>query len=137
MASADHPVDGGTGGTGPGPAGATGGAAGGATGGAAGGAAGGDAVLREAVAPLAAVPDRGSARPGELAAAEWLVERFRSYGLRARIEPERAHGTYWWPLGLPSAAGLAAGVSALTRGSRPAPGTGRRARRRAGRRLPE
>jgi hypothetical protein len=76
-----------------------------------------DATLREVVAALAAVPDRGSARPGERVAAQWLVERFRRAGCDARIETERAHGSYWWPLGLPSAAGLGAGVAALA-GSR-------------------
>jgi len=71
------------------------------------------AALREVVSTLAAVPDRGSARPGEQVAAEWLAERFRELGCDARVETERAHGTYWWPLGLPSAAGLAAGAAAL------------------------
>jgi len=71
------------------------------------------AALREVVSTLAAIPDRGSARPGEQVAAEWLAERFRELGCDARVETERAHGTYWWPLGLPSAAGLAAGAAAL------------------------
>jgi hypothetical protein len=75
------------------------------------------AALREVVATLAAVPDRGSARPGEERAAQWLADRFRRAGCTARIEEEGAHGTYWWPLGLPSAVGVAAGVAALA-GSR-------------------
>ncbi len=77
-----------------------------------------DATLREVVATLAAVPDRGSARPGERDAAEWLVERFTKLGCDARVETEQAHGSYWWPLGLPSAAALGAGVVALAKGSR-------------------
>ena len=71
------------------------------------------AALREVVSTLAAIPDRGSARPGEQVAATWLAERFRELGCTVRIETERAHGTYWWPLGLPSAAGVVAGVAAL------------------------
>lgn len=78
----------------------------------------GEATLREVVGTLAAIPDRGSARPGERDAAEWLSERFTKLGCDARIETERAHGSYWWPLGLPSAVGLAAGVAALAKGSR-------------------
>jgi Zn-dependent M28 family amino/carboxypeptidase len=78
----------------------------------------GEATLREVVATLAAIPDRGSARPGERDAAEWLTERFAKLGCEARIETERAHGSYWWPLGIPSAVGLAAGVAALAKGSR-------------------
>jgi Zn-dependent M28 family amino/carboxypeptidase len=75
------------------------------------------ATLREVVSTLAAIPDRGSARPGEQVAANWLADRFDSVGCPARVETERAHGTYWWPLGLPSAVGLAAGLAALA-GSR-------------------
>jgi hypothetical protein len=82
-----------------------------------GGSAAGTETLREVVATLADVPDRGSARPGEREAAEWLAARLRRHGCKVEVEEERAHGTYWWPLGLPSAAALAAGVAAL-RGSR-------------------
>jgi len=78
----------------------------------------GEATLREVVGTLAAIPDRGSARPGERDAGEWLSERFTKLGCDARIETERAHGSYWWPLGLPSAVGLVAGVAALAKGSR-------------------
>lgn len=82
-----------------------------------GGSTAGTETLREVVATLADVPDRGSARPGEREAAEWLAARLRRHGCTVEVEEERAHGTYWWPLGLPSAAALAAGVAAL-RGSR-------------------
>jgi Zn-dependent M28 family amino/carboxypeptidase len=78
----------------------------------------GESTLQEVVSTLAAVPDRGSARPGERVAAQWLADRFRALGCEARVETERAHGSYWWPLGLPSAAGLAAGVATLAKGSR-------------------
>ena len=45
--------------------------------------------------------DRETASPGERAAAEWLVERLRAEGAAdARIEEERGHHTFWWPLGL-------------------------------------
>ena len=46
------------------------------------------------------VIDRPSASPGEREAAVWIRDRFRALGLDARIEEERAHGTYWWPLGI-------------------------------------
>ena len=57
-------------------------------------------LAREVVARLAEVPRRGSATTGERRAAElaagWL-------GDGARLEDERAHGTHWWPYGLPAA----------------------------------
>ncbi len=56
---------------------------------------------------------RPSASPGEREAAEWLVERFSELGAKALIEVERAHGTYWWPLGIGAAAGALGGVAAL------------------------
>lgn len=55
--------------------------------------------------------DRETASPGERAAAEWLVERLQAEGAAdAWIEEERGHHTFWWPLGLTSAAGLVAGL---------------------------
>lgn len=68
------------------------------------------ARLREIVSTLAAM-ERGSASDGERRAAEWIRERFAAAGLDARIEPEPAHGTYWWPLGLCSAVATLAGLS--------------------------
>ncbi len=66
-------------------------------------------AMRAAVAHLASI-ERPSASAGEHAAAAWIVARLRELGLDARIETERAHGGYWWPLGLPNAAAaLAAG----------------------------
>jgi hypothetical protein len=57
--------------------------------------------------------DRPSASEGERRAAEWLVERFAELGAEARIEPEPAHGTYWWPLGIGAALGALGGIAAL------------------------
>jgi hypothetical protein len=58
--------------------------------------------------------DRETASPGEHAAAQWLVERLRAEGAAdARIEEERGHHTFWWPLGLTSAAGALAGLRAM------------------------
>jgi hypothetical protein len=61
--------------------------------------------------------DRETATDGERRAAEWLAERLRERGLEPRLETERIHSTYWWPLGLASAAG-AAGALAARRGHR-------------------
>ncbi len=55
-------------------------------------------------------------------AAEWIAERLRGEGLEARVEVERAHGTYWIPLGLLSAAGALAGLAPMG-----GPNRGRRA----------
>src|SRR3954471_16643323 len=63
--------------------------------------------LREVVETLERL-DRSSASDGEREAATWIRDRFRALGLPARVEVERAHGTYWWPLALlTGAAGLA------------------------------
>ena len=66
--------------------------------------------LEGAVRHLASF-DRPSASEGERRAADWIAERLREMGADARVERERAHGTYWWPLGL--LCGLA-GVAGLT-----------------------
>jgi len=73
-------------------------------------------VLAEPVRHLAAV-DRPSASPGERQAAEWIAARLRELGCPTRVEEERAHGTYWWPLGLGAAAGAAGGLLARRGGS--------------------
>lgn len=63
--------------------------------------------MREVVGHLASF-DRPSASAGERRAADWIAARLEVEGCRARVEEERAHGTYWWPLGLlTAAAGLA------------------------------
>jgi hypothetical protein len=64
--------------------------------------------LREVVETLERI-ERPSASPGEREAAEWIRDRFEALGVPARIEEERAHGTYWVPLGLMSAAAAVAG----------------------------
>jgi peptidase M28-like protein len=59
--------------------------------------------------------ERETASAGERAAAEWLADRLRSEGAAdVRLEEERNHQTFWWPLGIACAAGVIAGV----RGSR-------------------
>jgi hypothetical protein len=72
----------------------------------------GEARLRSWLSELAAL-DRPSASEGEREAAEWIVGRLAGLGAEARIETERAHGTYWWPLGLGAAAGAIAGLAGL------------------------
>jgi acetylornithine deacetylase/succinyl-diaminopimelate desuccinylase-like protein len=62
-------------------------------------------VLIERVIRELASYERGSASPGEHRAADWLAGEFREAGCRdLRVEEERAHGGYWWPLGLLNAA---------------------------------
>ncbi len=58
-----------------------------------------------------------SASHGERVAAEWIAARLGEVGCTVRVEEERAHGGYWWSVGLMSAAGVAAGLLAL-RGKR-------------------
>jgi hypothetical protein len=62
------------------------------------------AVIERVVRELAAY-ERESASTGERRAADWLAAELRDAGCRdVRIEEERAHGGYWWPLGLLNAA---------------------------------
>jgi acetylornithine deacetylase/succinyl-diaminopimelate desuccinylase-like protein len=57
-------------------------------------------LIERAVRELASY-ERPSASDGERRAAEWLAGEFRTAGCRnVRVEEERAHGGYWWPLGL-------------------------------------
>jgi hypothetical protein len=81
------------------------------------------ALLERVVRELASY-ERPSASDGERRAAEWLAGELRAAGCReVRVEEERAHGGYWWPLGLLNAgsalAALAGGrlASALTGGA--------------------
>ena len=81
------------------------------------------ALLERVVRELASY-ERPSASEGERRAAEWLAGEFREAGCReVRVEEERAHGGYWWPLGLLNAgsalAALAGGrlASVLTGGA--------------------
>lgn len=59
--------------------------------------------LRALVERLAAI-ERPSASSGERAAAELLREEFAAFGVEGRVEREKAHGTYWWPVGIPTLA---------------------------------
>ncbi len=75
---------------------------------------------REAIRHLAAF-ERPSASDGERRAAEWIAQRLRDHGAEARVEEERAHGTYWWPITLANLLAAGSGLRALRR-----PGLGRR-----------
>jgi hypothetical protein len=56
--------------------------------------------------------ERASASEGERRAAELIAEDLRAAGARdVRVEEERAHGTYWWPLGLLALGGAIASLS--------------------------
>ena len=67
------------------------------------------ALIERVVRELASY-ERPSASEGERRAAEWIADELREAGCRdVRVEEERAHGGYWWPLGLLNAgAALAA-----------------------------
>ena len=65
----------------------------------------------EAVVRHLAVINRPSASAGEREGQEWLAERLREEGCGVTLDAERAHGTYWWPLGVLCAA---AGSASLT-----------------------
>jgi hypothetical protein len=77
-----------------------------------------DPVLTPAPAPVAdplrAIIDRlagmrrASCSAGEHEAADWIAQTLRDLGAQAEVERTSIHGTYWWPLGLTSAGGLAA-----------------------------
>jgi len=69
-----------------------------------------EARSRELIGELAAF-ERPSASDGEKRAAVIIAEQLRADGCDAELEQERAHGTYWWPLGLLT---LASGLAALT-----------------------
>jgi hypothetical protein len=58
-----------------------------------------------------AAMDRPSASDGERRAAELIAKQLKSLGCQVTVEEERAHGGYWWPIGLVNA--LAAGAGAL------------------------
>ena len=68
--------------------------------------------LRDRVERLAAI-ERGSASSGEARAAELIAAELRDAGAEVVVEHERAHGTYWWPVGLLTAK---AGLAGLMRG---------------------
>jgi hypothetical protein len=68
------------------------------------------ARLRELLDELCSF-DRETATGGERRAAEWLAERLAEAGVESRLEEERLHSTFWWPLGITSAAGALAGIA--------------------------
>lgn len=74
--------------------------------------------LRATIAELTAYV-RPSASAGERRAAEWIAARLESFGHPARVEVERAHGGYWWPLGVLNVASAAAAVAMRRGGVRP------------------
>ena len=61
---------------------------------------------------------RPSASEGERIAAESIAEHLRELGCETEVEQERAHGGYWWPIGLANAVAATAAVAAL-RGAGP------------------
>jgi hypothetical protein len=68
------------------------------------------ALLERVVRELASY-ERPSASDGERRAAEWLADELRAAGCReVRVEEERAHGGYWWPVGLLNAASALAAM---------------------------
>ncbi len=74
--------------------------------------------LRATVEHLSSI-ERPSASDGERRAAEWIRERLNGSSADALIEEEPAHGTYWIPLGLMTAAAGLVGLTAA-RGGRAA-----------------
>jgi peptidase M28-like protein len=68
------------------------------------------AELRRRVERLASI-ERGTASAGERQAAELIVSELESLGVPARLEEERVHGTYWWPLGILTAIGAFGGLA--------------------------
>src|SRR5919201_4489284 len=70
------------------------------------------AWLRELVETLCSI-HRPTASQGERRAAEWLLAKLREHGAPGAIEIDRAHGTFWWPLGLAAGAGTLAGFATL------------------------
>jgi acetylornithine deacetylase/succinyl-diaminopimelate desuccinylase-like protein len=73
--------------------------------------------LRVVVNELASFT-RPSASAGERRAAEWIAQRMRAHGHAVSVEVERAHGGYWWPLGLLNAGAALAATAARRSRSR-------------------
>jgi hypothetical protein len=68
------------------------------------------AELRRHVEWLADLP-RETAGPGEREAGERLAATLEALGFTTHRDPERVHGTYWWPIGLPTGAAALAGLT--------------------------
>ncbi|HMJ01492.1 MAG TPA: M28 family peptidase [Conexibacter sp.] len=75
------------------------------------------AHLRQVIAHLAAI-DRPSASPGEREAAQWIAAQLAEFGCRVTVDEERAHGGYWFPLGVPNVLAGLAGLLARRGGRR-------------------
>jgi hypothetical protein len=69
----------------------------------------------QAIYELAAM-SRPSASEGERVAAESIANHLRELGCETAVEQERAHGGYWWPIGLANAVAAVAAVGALRSG---------------------
>jgi len=67
-----------------------------------------ESELRSLVERLCALP-RVAGSAAEREAAALIVRELEALGCRPTVEQARVHGTYWWPVGLPLAATLAAG----------------------------
>jgi Peptidase family M28 len=68
--------------------------------------------LRDVVETLCSI-HRPTASQGERRAAEWLLAKLRDHGARGEIELDKAHGTFWWPLGLAAGGTIVAGLATL------------------------
>jgi Peptidase family M28 len=71
-----------------------------------------EAWLRDLVETLCSI-HRPTASRGERRAAEWLLAKLRDHGARGEIELDKAHGSYWWPLGLAAGGTIVAGLATL------------------------
>src|SRR5512144_3058909 len=71
-----------------------------------------EAWLRDLVETLCSI-HRPTASQGERRAAEWLLAKLREHGARGEIELDKAHGTFWWPLGLAAGGAIVAGIATL------------------------
>ncbi|HYF27024.1 MAG TPA: hypothetical protein VD931_14875, partial [Baekduia sp.] len=69
-------------------------------------------LLQRTVRDLCAI-ERPSASDGERQAAELVADLLRAEGCSVRVEEERAHGGYWWPVGLLNAAAAMTAAGAL------------------------
>jgi hypothetical protein len=66
-------------------------------------------LIEAAIRHLASF-ERGSGSEGERRAADWIAEQLRAEGLEPEVSDHPAHGGYWWPLGLATAAAGVAGL---------------------------
>jgi hypothetical protein len=71
-----------------------------------------EAWLQDLVETLCSI-HRPTASRGERRAAEWLLAKLREQGAQGEIELDKAHGTFWWPLGLAAGGTIAAGLATL------------------------